>query len=202
MKMTTDVEFVEYDMQNKSRDVRGLEKDMQYSRSRFVTWGKEVISAIDIDHAGRLIFSYKSKKHLGADIDAQVVKSGYGGYSWTVYIHNFLGRLHLFFHNFIHCELIHCEKYFFLSYVGDTALHLALRQKKFVCAHALLLLGARTDIKNDVGVTQEDLILKITGKSLDLFRRETEVSSVVSTCCLNLSHLFLKNLSSENWWLE
>jgi hypothetical protein len=54
-------------------------------------------------------------------------------------------------------------------------MHLALRQKKFVCAHALLVLGARTDIPNDAGVTQEDLIFTMTGKTLQLFRRETEV---------------------------
>jgi len=120
---------------------------MQYSRSPFVTWGKEIISAIDLNHGGRLIHTYKSKKHLGADMDAQTTKTGYGGYSWTVYIHNFL---------------------------GDTAMHLALRQKKFVCAHALLVLGARTDIRNDAGITQEEMIFELTGKTLTLFRRESE----------------------------
>jgi ankyrin repeat protein len=65
---------------------------------------------------------------------------------------------------------------FSLSYIGDTALHLALRQKKFVCAHALLILGAKADISNNAGVTQEALVFKMTGKTLQLFRRETEVS--------------------------
>lgn len=55
-------------------------------------------------------------------------------------------------------------------------MHLALRQKKFVCAHALLVMGARTDIKNDAGITQEDMIFQLTGKTLQLFRRESEVS--------------------------
>lgn len=56
-------------------------------------------------------------------------------------------------------------------------MHLALRQKKYVCAHALLVLGARTDIRNDAGLTQEDLILKMTGMTPHLFRRETEVGA-------------------------
>ena len=81
-----------YDVLKKSRDVRSLEKDLQYSRSPFATWGKQVVFAIDRDHGGRLIHTFRSKKHLGADIDAQTGKAGYGGYSWTLYIHNFLGR--------------------------------------------------------------------------------------------------------------
>ena len=81
-----------YDLNKKSRDVRNLEKDLQYSRSAFVTWGKEAVFAIDCDHAGRLIHTFSSKKHLGADVDAQTTKAGYGGYSWTVYMHKFLGN--------------------------------------------------------------------------------------------------------------
>ena len=64
---------------------------MKYSRSAFVTWGKEIVFAIDGNHAGRLIYTLQTKKHLGADMDTQTTKNGYGGYSWTVYIHNFLG---------------------------------------------------------------------------------------------------------------
>jgi hypothetical protein len=37
-------------------------------------------------------------------------------------------------------------------------------------------MGARTDIKNDAGITQEDMIFQLTGKTLQLFRRESEVS--------------------------
>jgi hypothetical protein len=85
--------YIHYDLEKKSRDVRNLEKDMQYSRSAFVTWGKDTVFAIDRDHAGRLIHTFKTKKHLGADVDAQTSKAGYGGYSWTVYIHNFLGTV-------------------------------------------------------------------------------------------------------------
>jgi hypothetical protein len=84
--------YLHYDLEKKSRDVQHLEQDMQYSRSPFVTWGKEIIFAIDCDHGGRLIHTYKTKHHLGADINTQVTKSGYGGYSWTVYMHNFLGQ--------------------------------------------------------------------------------------------------------------
>lgn len=82
---------VQYDLEKKSRDVRNMEKDLQYSRSPFVTWGKQAMFAIDGDHAGRLIQTFKTKSHLGADINAQTTKAGYGGYSWTAYIHNFLG---------------------------------------------------------------------------------------------------------------
>lgn len=80
-----------YDLKKKSRDVKNVEKDLKYSRSGFVTWGKEIIFAIDADHAGRLIYTLKSKQHLGADMDAVTTRSGYGGYAWTVYMHKFLG---------------------------------------------------------------------------------------------------------------
>ena len=59
--------------------------------------------------------------------------------------------------------------------LGDTALHMALRQNKIVCVHALLVLGAETNIRNDAGETQEELIKKLTGKDLNIFRRDTEV---------------------------
>ena len=84
--------YLFYDLDNKSRDVRHLENEMHYSRSTFVTWGKEVVFAIDQDHAGRLITTFKTKAHLGADLNAQVTKLGYGGYAWTLHMHNFLGK--------------------------------------------------------------------------------------------------------------
>ena len=62
---------------------------------------------------------------------SQATVDNYGGHAWTHYRHNF---------------------------IGDTALHLALRQRKLKCAYMLLALGASSDIENAKGETAADLI--------------------------------------------
>jgi hypothetical protein len=49
------------------------------------------------------------------------------------------------------------------KYLGDTALHLAMRQKKMMCVHVLLILKARTDIPNQKGETADSLSIKLFG---------------------------------------
>ena len=64
-------------------------------------------------------------------MDAQATSEEYGGHTWTAWITNF---------------------------VGDTALHMALRQNKMKCVYMLIAMGACTDIENCRGQTAEDLI--------------------------------------------
>ena len=86
-----------------SRESRRLEKELQFSRSGCGSWGREVVTALDRDLAGRLLAALKNKKHLGAHIDAQVTKQGYGGYTWSVHMHKFLGRQSLLL-SFLFCH--------------------------------------------------------------------------------------------------
>jgi hypothetical protein len=74
----------------------------------------------------------------GANINAQVDILGYDQYLWTCMIH---------------------------KYLGDTALHMAMRQKKMMCVHVLLVLKARIDIPNQKGETADSLSIKLFGTS-------------------------------------
>lgn len=94
-------------------------------------WGRLVIQAIDMDNCFDL---YNCMHKAGEKINTQMTILGYDQYLWTSAVHKFL---------------------------GDTALHFAIRQKKMMCVHMLLILKAKTDIPNAVGITAESLSLTL-----------------------------------------
>jgi len=129
-----------------SNSERVLNFELTRSKSH-ATWGKEIIFAIDANNPAKLISIFKKKKHLGANINEQTTRRSYGGYAWTHWMHKFL---------------------------GDTALHIALKQRKTHCVHALLVIGADTNIANDEGLFPDDIALKVYGKTLKQLRQVSE----------------------------
>ena len=128
-----------------SRIEKLLADELRFSRSTYVPWGKEVIRALDEDDCLKLVEMFEGKAQLGAHVDVQVSANNYGGYIWTPWLHKFR---------------------------GDTALHLALRQKKMKCAYMLLALGASTDIENHVEQTAGDVCLKVLQRGIGELRKE------------------------------
>ena len=125
-----------------------LREDLKFSKSSYMPWGRLVIRAIDFDDCVSMVQTFETRAALGAHVDVQATSENYGGYVWSAWITNF---------------------------VGDTALHMALRQKKMKCAYMLIAMGAVTDIENSRGQTAEDIITKSLGKTvrqmeLDAFR--------------------------------
>lgn len=68
-----------------------LNFELQRSKEGYATWGKEVVYAIDADNPAKLIRVFKTKKHLGAELNEQTSRRSYGGYAWTVWMHKYLG---------------------------------------------------------------------------------------------------------------
>jgi len=124
---------------------RFLLSELQFSRSTYVPWGKEVVRAIDFDDCLKLVEVFEVKSQLGANVNAQVTASNYGGYIWTAWLHKLQ---------------------------GDTALHMAVRQRKMMCTYMLLAMGAATDIENQNGETASDLCLKRFGREIRDLRKE------------------------------
>ena len=58
------------------------------------------------------------------------------------------------------------------NFVGDTALHLAIRQRKALCVYAMLLLHANVTIKNDKGETADDLCRTLFNRPLYQLAKE------------------------------
>eukprot|EP00597_Dinobryon_sp_UTEXLB2267_P003158 CAMPEP_0170074968 /NCGR_PEP_ID=MMETSP0019_2-20121128/12186_1 /TAXON_ID=98059 /ORGANISM="Dinobryon sp., Strain UTEXLB2267" /LENGTH=682 /DNA_ID=CAMNT_0010285629 /DNA_START=54 /DNA_END=2102 /DNA_ORIENTATION=- len=75
-----------------------------------------------------------------ANINEQCQLTGYADYMWTPLIH---------------------------EYIGDTALHLAFKQKKEASVSALLLLGADCSIANQVGETARSLCILKFGQTIE-----------------------------------
>ena len=98
-----------------------------HTQTQYVTWGKQALQALDSDNIAILAHIYSTMKHLGANINEKVNMDGYGNYVWTIWIHDHL---------------------------GDTILHLAIKQKRYKSIR-FLLLHPETDltIKNDAGVS-------------------------------------------------
>ena len=111
--------------------------DVEFNHAKYSknSWGRAVIQAIDLDDSIAL-FNCMGKP--GANINAQIDILGYDQYLWTCMVH---------------------------KYLGDTALHLAMRQRKMMCVHMLLLLKARTDLSNQSGETADSLSIKLFGTS-------------------------------------
>jgi hypothetical protein len=76
-----------------TNDERILKSALSLSRSKYLSWGKEIIFALDGDDPAKLIRTFKTKKHLGADMNEQTTRKGYGGYAWTIWLHKHLGLL-------------------------------------------------------------------------------------------------------------
>lgn len=123
-----------------------LRDELHVSKSRLSTWGRTVILAIDTDDPLKLKRAYEDMVHLGANIDVQTTHAGYGGYTWTPWIHQFL---------------------------GDTALHIALKQEKIKCISMLLMLDANGKIPNDIGETAETLAPKVMKQSYQYLVRNS-----------------------------
>jgi hypothetical protein len=104
-----------------------------------------VIRAIDVDDCLDLydIFirtNIDTTDNGNINIDAQVSHTGYAEYMWTPKIHNFL---------------------------GDTALHLAMRQKKLNCIYMLIYCGANPTIENNNGERCDEMCeILFDGKSI------------------------------------
>jgi len=89
------------------------------------------MQSIDVDDYITLSQMMNKKSHPNYDINIQTNIYGYAGYMWTVSIHQFL---------------------------GDTALHFALRTKKLYCVYMLLYLGAEVTVLNDAGERAVDML--------------------------------------------
>ena len=124
-----------------------LREDLKFSKSTYLPWGRLVIRAIDFDDCAAMCKVFEEKRELGANVDEQSTSENYGGHTWTAWI---------------------------TSFVGDTALHMALRQNKMKCVYMLIAMGACVDIENCRGQTAEDMIrdkgLKLRQLELDAFR--------------------------------
>ena len=62
-----------------------------------------------------------------------------------------------------------------VKFVGDTALIIAVKFKKLKAISAILLMGADVSIKNENGITADDLTTTIFGKSIKKFSYEARV---------------------------
>jgi hypothetical protein len=112
-------------------------------------WGREIIAAIDRNDATKLCHSFKFKAYLGLNINETVNAHGYGGYVWTPWIH---------------------------TYLGDTALHIAIKLKKLVAMCAILVLDPDISIRNDEGQTPADLCLSVLKKPMLEFQQDAYVN--------------------------
>jgi hypothetical protein len=105
-------------------------------------WGRRVIQAIDMDDCIAMFEVFDDRNNNKSsgpkNINSQVTLFGYGEYIWTSYVHR---------------------------YIGDTALHLAIKQKKMMCLHMLLILKANPTILNASFVSAEDLCKQFLGTS-------------------------------------
>ena len=123
--------------------------NLRFSRSAASsTWGKRVIRAIDADDPLALVKVFQSREDTieGADVNAIVDDYGYGGYTWSANI---------------------------MPYVGDTALNIALKLRKEKCVWGLLMLNIDTTIKNEKGISAEDLAIDKFKKEISLMRAES-----------------------------
>lgn len=110
-----------------------LDVELNHAKYTKDLWGRSVIRAIDLDDS---IALYDCMNKPGVNIDTQIDFLGYAQYLWTCMVH---------------------------KYFGDTALHLAVRQRKMMCVHMLLRLHARADIPNSNGETADNLCIKLFG---------------------------------------
>ncbi len=60
------------------------------------------------------------------------------------------------------------------KHFGDTALHIALKWKRHRAVKAVLSLRPDWTIRNEAGVTAEQLVLQVYGKGMGQFKDEQE----------------------------
>lgn len=94
-------------------------------------WGRKVIQSIDKDDCVTLGELIDERKVSGVNVNTQVDIQGFGGYLWTIAVHRHL---------------------------GDTALHIAIRQRKLMCIYMLIYMRADVSIMNSDGVTPAQLL--------------------------------------------
>jgi len=114
-----------------------LTQQLKHGKANYNRWGRMVLRAIDVDDGLALIDIFIHKKDvLGSNINVQATIRGYEGHIWTAWIHN---------------------------HIGDTALHIAIKQKRMVCIYALLLINADVSLRNEDGETAAELCDRIIG---------------------------------------
>jgi len=121
-----------------------IDEELKYAKSKGrsseSSWGRKIILAISKNDAMTVFKTFNGVK--SSNINEQCQLTGYADYMWTPYIH---------------------------EYIGDTALHLALKQKMEACVSALLLLGADCNVPNKLGETAETLCGLKFGKTIANF---------------------------------
>ena len=151
--------------------------DIEFNHAKYSknSWGRLVIQAIDMDDH---ISLYNCMKKPNVDINTQFDMLGYAQYLWTSSVH---------------------------KYFGDTALHFAMRQKKMMCVHILLIMKARFDIPNKTGETADSLSLKLFGTSAKNLKYEAYKFILNRTPLKDISKLpdsiRYRNIEKEAWKL-
>jgi len=152
-------------------------------------WGRAVIRSIDLDDSIMLYRSLTthhepdgtatSTDRLIADrIDTQVDCLGYAEYLWTASIHRFL---------------------------GDTALHLAIRQRKMRCVHMLILLKGDVHIKNAVDETADMMVSALLRTTVRMLHFEAVRFILSNTQAKDIGrfpdmkHLRFQRIEKEAW---
>eukprot|EP01038_Epipyxis_sp_PR26KG_P015703 gene15703-21255_t len=177
-----------------------IKQELKHGKSSFVSWGRDAMHAIDMDDYVLLYNIFTTEKddndidlvnnnngiskpdnpnlnNLLFDINTQTNTLGYGGYLWTPWIHSFL---------------------------GDTILHIAIKQKKMRCIHMLLLMDIDTTIPNANRETAQDLMKKILFKSYKLLQFESIRYLITNTHPFEFHNmpsllLNLRNVEKEAW---
>lgn len=126
-------------------DVEWLKKELEYGKGHYVRWGRMVIEALDLDDGLSLFEVFDHQQYwFQSNINVQTTILGYSDHILTAWMH---------------------------SHIGDTALHMAIKQKKMLCVYALLLLHAEFNIPNELGDTAADLcqiILNVSVRELQI----------------------------------
>ena len=130
-----------------------LLQDLRFSKSSYMPWGRLVVRAIDFDDCLQLVKVFETMANLGAQVDVRATGDNYGGYAWTHFRHNFIGDTAL--HLALRCVQGVCAS--LVSRLSSshtlTSPSPPCRQKKLKCAYMLFALGASSDIENDKGET-------------------------------------------------
>jgi hypothetical protein len=150
------------------------EIELKHGKSNLadVQWGRKVIQSIDIDDYITLSQLMNKKLHPNYDINIQTNIRGYAGYLWTISIHQFL---------------------------GDTALHFALRSKKLYCVYMLIYLDADVNILNEAGERPLDMLQGIYNMTYENMKFDAKRQLIKKTHPKKLEHLpkdFLQPASS------
>lgn len=93
------------------------------------------------------ILNVCTKLHCCIHHDTNQVEIDYGGYAWTQWMH---------------------------GHFGDTAFHIALKWKRHRAVKAVLSLRPDWTIRNEAGVTAEQLVLRMYGKGMAQLKDEQE----------------------------